>query len=56
MMRLGSGEKSLPGVTGGEPLHHELTALCQSLASTGLPLHLHLETSGVERWHPTASA
>jgi 7-carboxy-7-deazaguanine synthase len=33
-------------VTGGEPLHHELTALCAALASSGLPLHL--ETSGVD--------
>ncbi len=33
-------------ITGGEPLHHELTALCQTLANTGLPLHL--ETSGVD--------
>ena len=33
-------------VTGGEPLHHELTALCTALASTDMPLHL--ETSGVD--------
>ena len=33
-------------ITGGEPLHHNLDALCRALASTGLPLHL--ETSGVD--------
>jgi len=33
-------------VTGGEPLHHDLTDLCQALGSAGLPLHL--ETSGVD--------
>jgi organic radical activating enzyme len=34
-------------VTGGEPLHHDLTALCAAIAPLGLPLHL--ETSGVDR-------
>ncbi|MFM7651590.1 MAG: 7-carboxy-7-deazaguanine synthase QueE [Vulcanococcus sp.] len=33
-------------VTGGEPLHHDLTNLCRSLRPAGLPLHL--ETSGVD--------
>jgi organic radical activating enzyme len=33
-------------ITGGEPLHHNLTALCTALAGAGLPLHL--ETSGVD--------
>jgi organic radical activating enzyme len=33
-------------ITGGEPLHHDLTALCAALQSSGLPLHL--ETSGVD--------
>ncbi|EDY38700.1 radical SAM [Cyanobium sp. PCC 7001] len=33
-------------ITGGEPLHHDLTALCALLRSHGL--RLHLETSGVE--------
>jgi organic radical activating enzyme len=33
-------------ITGGEPLHHNLDALCATLAATGLPLHL--ETSGVD--------
>jgi 7-carboxy-7-deazaguanine synthase len=33
-------------ITGGEPLHHNLDALCTSLAPVGLPLHL--ETSGVD--------
>lgn len=33
-------------ITGGEPLHHDLTPLCNALAATGLPLHL--ETSGVD--------
>jgi organic radical activating enzyme len=33
-------------VTGGEPLHHNLDALCAALAAAGLPLHL--ETSGVD--------
>lgn len=33
-------------ITGGEPLHHDLTPLCDALAATGLPLHL--ETSGVD--------
>ncbi|MFZ9173363.1 7-carboxy-7-deazaguanine synthase QueE [Vulcanococcus sp.] len=32
-------------ITGGEPLEHNLTALCQALRPLGLPLHL--ETSGV---------
>ncbi|MEB3265954.1 MAG: 7-carboxy-7-deazaguanine synthase QueE [Cyanobacteriota bacterium] len=31
-------------ITGGEPLEHPLDALCDALASAGLPLHL--ETSG----------
>ena len=33
-------------VTGGEPLHHDLTALCTSLRELELPLHL--ETSGID--------
>ncbi|WP_254968458.1 7-carboxy-7-deazaguanine synthase QueE, partial [Cyanobium sp. CH-040] len=33
-------------VTGGEPLHHQLDALCAALEPAGLPLHL--ETSGVD--------
>jgi 7-carboxy-7-deazaguanine synthase len=33
-------------ITGGEPLHHDLHPLCQSLEPAGLPLHL--ETSGVD--------
>lgn len=33
-------------ITGGEPLHHDLTPLCEALATSGLPLHL--ETSGVD--------
>ena len=33
-------------ITGGEPLHHDLGPLCQTLAASGLPLHL--ETSGVD--------
>lgn len=33
-------------VTGGEPLHHNLDALCAVLEAAGLPLHL--ETSGVD--------
>ncbi len=33
-------------ITGGEPLHHNLTPLCGALAPLGLPLHL--ETSGVD--------
>ena len=33
-------------ITGGEPLHHNLTALCTALRSVDLPLHL--ETSGVD--------
>jgi organic radical activating enzyme len=33
-------------VTGGEPLHHNLDALCAALEPAGLPLHL--ETSGVD--------
>jgi organic radical activating enzyme len=32
-------------ITGGEPLEHNLDALCEALHATGLPLHL--ETSGV---------
>lgn len=35
-------------ITGGEPLHHDLTLLCAALRdTTALPLHL--ETSGVDR-------
>ena len=37
-------------ITGGEPLEHNLTPLCQALASTETPLPLHLETSGVGPW------
>ena len=33
-------------ITGGEPLHHNLEALCACLKAAGLPLHL--ETSGVD--------
>jgi len=33
-------------ITGGEPLHHDLSGLCKALAAAGLPLHL--ETSGVD--------
>ena len=33
-------------ITGGEPLHHDLTPLCEELAQHRLPLHL--ETSGVD--------
>ena len=33
-------------ITGGEPLHHNLDALCAALKPVGLPLHL--ETSGVD--------
>ena len=33
-------------ITGGEPLHHDLTALCSALHELGLPVHL--ETSGVD--------
>lgn len=33
-------------ITGGEPLHHDLAALCDALPAAGLPLHL--ETSGVD--------
>lgn len=33
-------------ITGGEPLHHDLTDLCCQLEIEGLPLHL--ETSGVD--------
>ncbi|MEB3326233.1 MAG: 7-carboxy-7-deazaguanine synthase QueE [Synechococcus sp.] len=40
-------------ITGGEPLHHNLTDLCGALragmgGATGGPLPLHLETSGVD--------
>jgi len=35
-------------ITGGEPLEHPLTPLCQALAAADLPLHL--ETSGVGAW------
>ena len=34
-------------ITGGEPLEHNLTALCAALQPIGVPLHL--ETSGVGR-------
>ncbi|MCP9850460.1 7-carboxy-7-deazaguanine synthase QueE [Cyanobium sp. Morenito 9A2] len=33
-------------ITGGEPLHHDLTDLCEALGAAALPLHL--ETSGVD--------
>lgn len=33
-------------ITGGEPLHHDLTPMCSALDSHGL--RLHLETSGVD--------
>ena len=33
-------------ISGGEPLHHNLDALCQALSPSQLPLHL--ETSGVD--------
>ena len=33
-------------ITGGEPLQHNLSPLCQALGAAGLPLHL--ETSGVD--------
>ncbi|MCS5706223.1 MAG: 7-carboxy-7-deazaguanine synthase QueE [Cyanobacteriota bacterium] len=40
-------------ITGGEPLHHQLDALCQGLrnqitANQGTTVPLHLETSGVD--------
>ncbi|WP_411874987.1 7-carboxy-7-deazaguanine synthase QueE [Vulcanococcus limneticus] len=35
-------------ITGGEPLHHDLSGLCTVLRQTGLPMPLHLETSGVD--------
>jgi organic radical activating enzyme len=36
-------------ITGGEPLHHSLTALCAALRQLTTPtLPLHLETSGVD--------
>jgi len=35
-------------ITGGEPLHHDLSVLCTALRQTGLPIPLHLETSGVD--------
>jgi organic radical activating enzyme len=35
-------------ITGGEPLHHDLSGLCTALRQTGLPMPLHLETSGVD--------
>ncbi len=40
-------------ITGGEPLHHNLTDLCGALragigGATGAPVPLHLETSGVD--------
>ena len=34
-------------LTGGEPLHHNLDCLCNSLKPVGLPIHL--ETSGVDQ-------
>lgn len=34
-------------LTGGEPLHHNLNCLCNSLKPVGLPIHL--ETSGVDQ-------
>jgi organic radical activating enzyme len=36
-------------ITGGEPLHHDLNALCAALGATDRPLPLHLETSGVDQ-------
>ena len=35
-------------ITGGEPLHHNLVALCQALDAAPLALPIHLETSGVD--------
>ena len=35
-------------ITGGEPLHHDLSGLCTALRQTELPMPLHLETSGVD--------
>lgn len=35
-------------ITGGEPLHHNLNALCSALGAADRPLPLHLETSGVD--------
>jgi organic radical activating enzyme len=35
-------------ITGGEPLHHDLSSLCTALRQKGLPMPLHLETSGVD--------
>jgi len=40
-------------ITGGEPLHHNLSGLCGTLraaieGATGAPVPLHLETSGVD--------
>ena len=35
-------------ITGGEPLHHNLDALCHALDSSPLALPIHLETSGVD--------
>lgn len=35
-------------ITGGEPLHHNLEALCAVLGNAPNPLPLHLETSGVD--------
>jgi len=35
-------------ITGGEPLHHDLSSLCTALRQTGLLMPLHLETSGVD--------
>jgi organic radical activating enzyme len=36
-------------ITGGEPLHHDLTDLCAALGAADRPLPLHLETSGVDQ-------
>ena len=40
-----SGGAAFVVITGGEPLEHNLTPLCEALHSVGIPLHL--ETSGV---------
>jgi 7-carboxy-7-deazaguanine synthase len=50
-LALVAGEAAAAGaafvvITGGEPLHHNLDALCAALKPVGLPLHL--ETSGVD--------
>ncbi len=36
-------------ITGGEPLHHDLTDLCAALRAADRPLPLHLETSGIDQ-------